>query len=72
MFSPELMQQMLAGMGGARNQANEVPSEQRYQRQLEQLAAMGFHNRETNLQCLIATYGDIDAAVDRLLQLRQS
>uniref|UniRef100_A0A8C6RTV1 Ubiquilin-3 n=2 Tax=Nannospalax galili TaxID=1026970 RepID=A0A8C6RTV1_NANGA len=34
--------------------------------QLEQLRAMGFLNPEANLQALIATEGDIDAAVEKL------
>jgi ubiquilin len=44
------------------------PPEQRYAAQLEQLAAMGFVNREANIQALIATVGDVNAAIDRLLQ----
>lgn len=56
----------------ALNQGVEVdgqvpPPEERYRAQLEQLAAMGFLNREANLQALIATFGDINAAVERLL-----
>ncbi|XP_006898960.1 PREDICTED: ubiquilin-2-like isoform X2 [Elephantulus edwardii] len=39
----------------------------RFQQQLEQLNAMGFLNREANLQALIATGGDINAAIERLL-----
>ncbi|KAI1901448.1 hypothetical protein AGOR_G00034540 [Albula goreensis] len=61
----QLMQQMLqmfAG-GGAQTQTPEV----RFQQQLEQLSAMGFINREANLQALIATGGDINAAIERLL-----
>lgn len=42
--------------------------EERYRNQLEQLAAMGFMNREANLQALIATFGDVNAAIERLLQ----
>nr|CAH8867160.1 unnamed protein product [Trichobilharzia regenti] len=57
------------GAGGA---TNNVPPEQRYQAQLEVLASMGFVNREANLQALIATFGDVNAAVDRLLQSNQS
>ncbi|KAL7646691.1 UNVERIFIED_CONTAM: hypothetical protein RMT77_001944 [Armadillidium vulgare] len=41
--------------------------EQLYASQLEQLTAMGFINREANLQALIATLGDVNAAVERLL-----
>lgn len=44
-----------------------VPPEERYRAQLEQLTAMGFLNRDANLQALIATFGDINAAVERLL-----
>lgn len=44
-----------------------VPAEERYRAQLEQLTAMGFVNRDANLQALIATFGDINAAVERLL-----
>ncbi|XP_060033491.1 ubiquilin-3 [Erinaceus europaeus] len=36
--------------------------------QLEQLRAMGFLNTEANLQALIATGGDVDAAVEKLRQ----
>ncbi|XP_067094032.1 ubiquilin-4 [Osmerus mordax] len=61
----QLMQQMLqmfAG-GGTATQSPEV----RFQQQLDQLSAMGFINREANLQALIATGGDINAAIERLL-----
>uniref|UniRef100_A0A8C6TJD2 Ubiquilin-4 n=1 Tax=Neogobius melanostomus TaxID=47308 RepID=A0A8C6TJD2_9GOBI len=61
----QLMQQMLqmfAGGGGA-----SVTPEVRFQSQLDQLSAMGFINREANLQALIATGGDINAAIERLL-----
>lgn len=65
----EFMARMVAGL--AVQQDNSLPPEQRYQQQLEQLAAMGFVNREANLQALIATFGDINAAVERLLALGQ-
>lgn len=66
------MNRMLAGMNAQQGGgAPALPPEQRYQQQLEQLAAMGFVNREANLQALIATYGDINAAVERLLALGQ-
>ncbi|ESO01635.1 hypothetical protein HELRODRAFT_192217 [Helobdella robusta] len=57
------------GQPGRPASLNETP-EQRYRPQLEQLAAMGFLNREANLQSLIATFGDVNAAIDRLLQQR--
>uniref|UniRef100_A0A8C0JZQ1 Ubiquilin-4 n=1 Tax=Canis lupus dingo TaxID=286419 RepID=A0A8C0JZQ1_CANLU len=61
-----LMQQMvqlLAGGGSSQVQMPEV----RFQQQLEQLNSMGFMNREANLQALIATGGDVNAAIERLL-----
>lgn len=81
-LNPELMAQMLQQMfGGAAGvptsaasggpQGTQQNLEQVYQTQLEQLANMGFLNREANLQCLIATFGDVNAAIDRLLQQRQ-
>lgn len=60
---------MVAGL--AVQQDTTLPPEQRYRDQLEQLTAMGFVNREANLQALIATFGDINAAVERLLALGQ-
>ncbi|XP_022920043.2 ubiquilin-1-like [Onthophagus taurus] len=44
-----------------------VPPEERYSNQLNQLNEMGFPNREDNLQALIATFGDINAAIERLI-----
>ncbi|XP_063055405.1 ubiquilin-4 [Engraulis encrasicolus] len=65
----QLMQQMLqmfAGAGAGGSASIQTP-EVRFQQQLEQLSAMGFINREANLQALIATGGDINAAIERLL-----
>ncbi|XP_077989399.1 ubiquilin-1-like [Glandiceps talaboti] len=56
------MMQTLAGMG----QGTQTP-EVRFQVQLEQLNAMGFINREANIQALQATGGDVNAAIERLL-----
>jgi len=65
----DFMQRMMNGMS---NQANpNQPPEERYQSQLEQLTSMGFVNREANLQALIASFGDINGAIERLLQLGQ-
>ncbi|XP_069138889.1 ubiquilin-1-like [Argopecten irradians] len=44
------------------------PPEQRYASQLDQLAMMGFVDREANIRALQATLGDVNAAVERLLQ----
>ncbi|ALC49569.1 Ubqn [Drosophila busckii] len=65
----DFMMRMLNGMSN--NTDSTQPPEVRYQSQLEQLSAMGFANREANLQALIATFGDINAAVERLLSLNQ-
>jgi len=72
-----LMSRMLSSGGGG-NPANPLlgslagnnsqPPEERYRSQLEQLAAMGFVNREANIEALQATFGDVNAAVERLLQ----
>lgn len=62
----QLMQQMIQLLSGSGNSQVPVP-EVRFQQQLEQLNSMGFVNREANLQALIATGGDINAAIERLL-----
>ncbi|XP_029393417.1 ubiquilin-4 [Mus pahari] len=62
----QLMQQMIQLLSGSGNSQVPMP-EVRFQQQLEQLNSMGFINREANLQALIATGGDINAAIERLL-----
>nr|XP_044994304.1 ubiquilin-4 isoform X2 [Jaculus jaculus] len=62
----QLMQQMIQLLAGSGSSQVPVP-EVRFQQQLEQLNSMGFVNREANLQALIATGGDINAAIERLL-----
>jgi len=57
----------LAGLLNANNQQNQQPPEERFRSQLEQLTAMGFVNREANIQALTATFGDVNAAVERLI-----
>uniref|UniRef100_A0A4W3IR57 Ubiquilin 1 n=1 Tax=Callorhinchus milii TaxID=7868 RepID=A0A4W3IR57_CALMI len=61
------VQQMLQALAGANSQTMTPNPEVRFQQQLDQLSAMGFLNREANLQALIATGGDINAAIERLL-----
>lgn len=68
----QFMARMVSAMALNRGTADGVdgnvpPPEERYRAQLEQLTAMGFVNRDANLQALIATFGDINAAVERLL-----
>jgi len=52
---------------GQLGQGPQQSPEERYRTQLEQLTGMGFMNREANLQALTATFGDVNAAVERLL-----
>ncbi|XP_063708062.1 ubiquilin-1 [Culicoides brevitarsis] len=66
----DFMSRMMQGMANNTTNTNQPP-EERYSTQLEQLTAMGFVNREANLQALIATFGDINAAIERLLALGQ-
>lgn len=61
----EFFARMVAGM--ATQNDTTLPPDQRYQPQLEQLTTMGFTNREANLQALISTFGDLNAAVEKLL-----
>ncbi|XP_058718251.1 ubiquilin-1-like isoform X5 [Poecile atricapillus] len=62
----QFVQQMLQALAGTNAQQLQNP-EVRFQQQLEQLTAMGFLNHEANLQALMATGGDISAAIERLL-----
>ncbi|XP_040308286.1 LOW QUALITY PROTEIN: ubiquilin-4 [Herpailurus yagouaroundi] len=62
-----LMQQMVQLLAGGGNSQVQTTPEVRFQQQLEQLNSMGFINREANLQALIATGGDVNAAIERLL-----
>jgi len=59
-FMTQMMGQMRAG------NPDQAP-EERFASQLEQLASMGFVDRQANVQALIATMGDVNAAVERLL-----
>ncbi|KAM3824921.1 ubiquilin-4 isoform 3-T3 [Vipera latastei] len=69
--SQQLMQHMVQLLASTNSQQAQSP-EVRFQQQLEQLSAMGFINREANLQALIATGGDINAAIERLLGFQAS
>ncbi|XP_023333532.1 ubiquilin-4 [Eurytemora carolleeae] len=62
-FMTQMIGQMRAG------DANQPP-EERFASQLDQLASMGFADRQANIQALVATFGDVNAAVERLLQSR--
>jgi len=63
-----LMNSMVNNMA---TQGLNAPPEERFQTQLETLSSMGFVDRQANIQALIATYGDVNAAIDRLLNSGQ-
>ncbi|CAN6294434.1 unnamed protein product [Urochloa humidicola] len=71
--SPSLdtLMSMLSGLGsggglGVPNTSN-VPPEELYATQLTQLREMGFIDNAENIQALVATAGNVHAAVERLL-----
>jgi len=68
----QLMNSMVTGMANQGLNANVPPPEERFSTQLETLANMGFVDRQANIQALIATYGDVNAAIDRLLNSRSA
>ncbi|VDN81541.1 unnamed protein product [Brugia pahangi] len=62
-----MMLNLIRQMTGATLGGSTQPPEERYRSQLEQLTSMGFSNQEANIQALLATFGDVNAAIDRLL-----
>lgn len=73
------MAQGLGGMGGfnpgmfgqQQPQQSNLPPEEEYKEQLERLAEMGFTNKDLNITVLKQCYGNVDAAIDRLLGMFQ-
>lgn len=65
-FSPPLS----SGSAAAAT-ANLPPPEVRFQTQLAQLNEMGFWDAQANLRALLATGGNVPAAVELLLQSMQ-
>ncbi|XP_071794279.1 ubiquilin-1-like isoform X2 [Asterias amurensis] len=67
----QIMTQMLANLGGGgttpQGSMAAQPPEVRFRLQLEQLSNMGFVDRARNIQALISTGGDVNAAIERLL-----
>ena len=55
------------GFGGMPAPGTRVLPEQAFASQLQQLADMGFYDRDANVQALQATGGNVHAAVERLL-----
>ncbi|XP_078155562.1 ubiquitin domain-containing protein DSK2b-like isoform X2 [Carex rostrata] len=67
----ELLRNLFGGLGAGgfsapANQSN-VPPEELYATQLTQLQEMGFIDTQENIRALIATSGNVHAAVERLL-----
>jgi ubiquilin len=54
-------------MPAAAPSAPQEPPEVRFQVQLGQLSEMGFYNVEENIRALLATGGNVQLAVERLL-----
>ena len=73
-MDPQLQQRMAAmfglpGMGGAQAAAapaDNRPPEERFQVQLQQLNEMGFWDANKNIRALLATGGDVQAAIEML------
>jgi ubiquilin len=57
-----------AGSFSAPPAATSRSPEVRFESQLQQLEGMGFGDREANIRALVATNGNVNAAVERLLQ----
>ncbi|KAJ8764074.1 hypothetical protein K2173_004972 [Erythroxylum novogranatense] len=68
--SLEMLMNMFGGLGAGSlavpNRSN-VPPEELYATQLTQLQEMGFFDTQENIRALIATAGNVHAAVERLL-----
>ncbi|KAK8965942.1 hypothetical protein KSP40_PGU002981 [Platanthera guangdongensis] len=67
----EHLMQLFGGFGGAEILAApinpNVPPEELYSMQLSQLQEMGFFDTQENIRALVATAGNVHAAVERLL-----
>lgn len=70
LFAPPAGGAAAAAAGGAA--AGVAPTQdpkEKYVSQLQQMKDMGFINEQANLQALIATNGNVEAAVERLLSM---
>ena len=65
-LNPNLMN-LLAGMNN--QPADNRPPAERYATQLQQMADMGFTNQELNIQMLQQTGGNVQLAIERLLNM---
>ncbi|CAG8521623.1 3564_t:CDS:2 [Diversispora eburnea] len=64
-FDPSLFWGALGGM--PQTQTSQVPPEERYQVQLQQLNEMGFYDPQRNIRALQMCSGNVNAAIERLL-----
>lgn len=71
MVDPGLVQSLLGGLGGTATvnptPADTRPPEERFQVQLQQLQDMGFTNAAQNVRALLATGGNVHAAIEYIL-----
>ena len=63
-----MLAQLLAGQAGGTPAAPSQPPEERFQVQLQQLQDMGFYDASSNIRALLATGGNVNAAIEYLLQ----
>ncbi|SCV67900.1 BQ2448_5511 [Microbotryum intermedium] len=72
MAQMQALQQMGMGMGfggnggGAAGAQSSVPPEERFQTQLAQLQGMGFYDASKNIRALLASGGNVEAAIEYL------
>ena len=76
MVDPNLLQQLFGGFGGGpaasplgvtATPSDTRPPEERFQNQLQQLQEMGFVNASQNVRALLATGGNVHAAIEYIL-----
>jgi len=69
-MDPYLMQQMAAAFSGAGGApvVPQQPPEERFHVQLQQLNDMGFWDATQNIRALLATGGEVNAAIEYLLR----
>jgi ubiquilin len=62
----------MGGFGGSNQQQQQDSNtnwEEKYASQLNSLEMMGFTNKQTNLDALKATGGNVEAAIERILNM---
>merc|ERR1712060_77545 len=67
-----LMNSMTTVMANQPSNLNGPPPEERFRTQLETLTNMGFVDTQASIQALLATYGDVNAAIERLINSTSS